>query len=57
MSLDTKTLDELEEIARILRRQIRHHPRKCKLERAELWEVEQWIALRQKEKQAVAAAA
>ncbi len=46
MSLDTKTLEELEHIAAILRRLIHHHPRQSKLERAELREVEQWIALR-----------
>ncbi len=48
MALDTKALKELEQIAAILRRQIRHHPRQSKLERAELQEVEQWIALRRR---------
>jgi hypothetical protein len=51
MSLDTKRLEELEQIAAILRRLIRHHPRQAKLERAELQEVEQWIALRRRDGQ------
>ncbi len=51
MSLDTKTLEELEQIAAILRRLIHHHPRQAKLERAELQEVEQRIAWRRSDRQ------
>ncbi len=51
MSLDTKTLEELDQIAAILRRLIRHHPRQSKLERAELQEVEQRIVLRRRDAQ------
>ena len=49
MALDTKTLTELEQIATNLRQQIRLNPRHSKLEQVELTEVEEWIALRQKE--------
>ncbi len=54
MSLETETLENLQEISAILRRVISQHPHTAQLERAELWEVEQWIAERQKEKKAAA---
>ena len=57
MALDTKTLKELEQIATNLRQQIRLHPRHSKLEEVELREVEEWIALRRKEREAAAATA
>lgn len=49
MSLDTKTLVELEQLATNLRQQIRINPTHSKLELVELREVEEWIVLRQKE--------
>ena len=49
MALDTKTLAELEQLAANLRQQIRINPHHFKLEQVELREVEEWIALRQKE--------
>ncbi len=56
MALETKTLEQLQEIAAILHRVISQHPRTAQLERSELWEVEQWIAERRKEKEARTAA-
>ena len=49
MSLDTKTLVELEQLAANLRQQIRINPHHSKLELVELREVEEWIVLRQKD--------
>lgn len=57
MALDTKTLEELEQIASNLRQQIRLQPRHSKLEEVQLREAEEWIALRRKEREAAAAAA
>ena len=49
MGLDTKTLEELEQLAANLRQQIVLHPEDS-LDSAELREVEEWIALRRQEK-------
>ncbi len=49
MALDTKTLQELEQLANNLRQQIRLHPQHSKLEEVELREVEEWIELRRKD--------
>jgi hypothetical protein len=57
MALETKTLEQLQEIAAILQRVISQHPRTAQLERSELWEVEQWIAERRKEKEVAASTA
>ncbi len=54
MPVEIKTLEQLQEIAAILHRVISQHPRTAQLERSELWEVEQWIVERQKEKKAAA---
>jgi hypothetical protein len=56
MALDTKTLVELEQLAANLRQQVRINPRHSKLEQVELREVEEWIALRQKEADRAASA-
>lgn len=50
MGLDTKTLEELEQLAANLRQQILLHPEHSRLDSAELKDVEEWIALRQEEK-------
>lgn len=57
MALDTKTLEELDLLANNLCQQIRLHPRQSKLEEVELREVEEWIVLRRKEREAAIAAA
>jgi len=57
MALDTKTLEELELLAKNLRQQIRLRPRQSKLDEVELREVEEWIALRRKEKDGAIAVA
>ncbi len=49
MALDTKSLEELEQLAHNLHQQIRLHPHESKLEEVELREVEEWIALRRKD--------
>lgn len=49
MGLDTKSLEELELLAKNLRQQITLHPSHSNLERVELREVEEWIALRRKD--------
>jgi hypothetical protein len=51
MALDTKTLKELEQLAVNLRQQIRLNPHHSHLEQVELTDVEEWIALRQKEEE------
>jgi len=48
MSLENKSLAELEELASNLRKQITHHP-DFTLEKTELEEVEGWIKLRRME--------
>ena len=50
MGLDTKSLEELEQLAANLRRQIVLYPEDSRLESAELKDVEEWIALRRQEK-------
>jgi hypothetical protein len=57
MGLDTKTLEDLEQLAQNLRQQIRLHPQHSKLEEVELREVEEWIALRRKDGEEARAAA
>jgi hypothetical protein len=57
MAFDTKTLEELEELAHNLREQIRLHPNHSKLEQVELREVEEWIELRRKNGESERAAA
>ncbi len=57
MALDTKTLEELEQIANNLRQQIRLHPNHSRLEEVELREVEEWIALRRKDGEGARSAA
>ncbi len=57
MALDTKTLEQLEQLANNLRQQIRLHPNHSKLEEVELREVEEWIALRRKNGEEAHAAA
>ena len=52
MALDTKTLEELEQLAANLRQQIVLHPQHSEVDRAELKDVEDWIAVRRKEKTA-----
>lgn len=52
MGLDTKTLEELDLLAANLRQQIVLHPEHSRLDRAELKDVEEWIALRRQEKAA-----
>lgn len=49
MSLEDRTLAELEQLATKLRQQIARNPEHSKIERVELEDVEQWIALRCKE--------
>jgi hypothetical protein len=49
MSLENKTLAELEQLAVKLRQQIASNPEHSKIERVELEDVKQWIALRHKE--------
>jgi len=49
VSLENKTLTELEQLAVKLRQQIAHNPEHSKIERVELEDVEQWIHLRRKE--------
>ena len=50
MALDTKTLEELEQLAANLRQQIVLHPQHSHVDKAELKDVEDWIALRRQEK-------
>jgi len=50
MALDTKSLEELEQLAANLRQQILLHPEHSRVDSAELKDVEEWIALRQQEK-------
>jgi hypothetical protein len=50
MSLENKTLDELEQLAAKLRQQIARNPGHSKIERVELEDVEQWIAARRQER-------
>ncbi len=57
MALDTKTLEELEQLAHNLRQQIKLHPNHSKLEELELREVEEWIALRRRNGESENAAA
>jgi hypothetical protein len=57
MALDTKSLEELEQLAHNLRQQIRLHPQNSKLEEVELREVEEWIALRRMDGEEARAAA
>ncbi len=52
MGLDTKSLEELEQLAANLRKQIALHPDHSRLDSAELKDVEEWIALRREEKAA-----
>lgn len=51
MSLETKSLTELENIAAKLRERIRQNPGHCRIEQVELADVIQWIALRKREAQ------
>ena len=50
MALDTKSLEELEQLAANLRQQIARYPLESHPEMVELRDVEEWIALRRKEK-------
>jgi len=52
MALDTKTLEELEQLAANLRQQIVLHPQHSAVDKAELKDVEDWIAIRRQEKTA-----
>jgi len=52
MGLDTKSLEELEQLAANLRQQIVLHPEHSRPDSAELKDVEEWIALRRQEKAA-----
>jgi hypothetical protein len=52
MALDTKTIEELEQLAANLRQQIVLHPEHSAVDKAELKDVEDWIALRRQEKTA-----
>jgi hypothetical protein len=52
MGLDTKTIEELEQLAANLRQQIVLHPEHSQDDSAELQDVEEWIALRRQEKAA-----
>ena len=52
MGLDTKTLEELEQLAANLRQQIVLHPEHSQMDSAELKDVEEWIALRRQGKTA-----
>jgi len=49
MGLDTKSLEELEQLAANLRQQIVLHPEHSQLDSAELKDVKYWIALRQQQ--------
>lgn len=49
MSLDTKTLAELEKLASDLRAKIAQNPAHSKIEQVELDDVEGWIELRRRE--------
>jgi len=49
MGLDTKSLEELEQLAANLRQQLVLHPEHSQLDGAELEDVEYWIALRRQE--------
>jgi hypothetical protein len=49
MSLENKSLAELEELASNLRSQIARHPAHSTLEKVELEDVEGWITSRRKE--------
>ena len=49
MGLDTKSLEELEQLAANLRQQIVVHPEHSRMDNAELKDVEEWIALRRQE--------
>ena len=50
MALDTKTLEELEQLAANLRQQIVLHPQHFEVDKAELKDVEDWIAVRGRDK-------
>jgi hypothetical protein len=50
MGLETKSLEELEQLATNLHQQILFHPEHSRLDSAELKDVEEWIALRRQEK-------
>ena len=50
MGLDTKSLEELEQLAANLSQQIALHPEHSHLERVELKDVEEWIASRRQER-------
>jgi len=52
MGLDTKTLEELEQLAANLRQQIVLHPEHSQADSTELKDVEEWIVLRRQEKTA-----
>lgn len=52
MGLDTKSVEELEQLAANLRKQIALHPDHSRLDSAELKDVEEWIAFRRQEKAA-----
>jgi len=52
MALDTKSLEELEQLAANLRQQTVLHPEHSRLDSAELKDVEEWIGLRRQEKAA-----
>jgi len=52
MGLDTKSLEELEQLAANLRQQIVLHPEHSELDRAALNDVEEWLALRRQKKTA-----
>jgi hypothetical protein len=52
MGLDTKSLEELEQLAANLRQQIVLHPEHSELDGAALKDVEEWIAFRRQEKAA-----
>ncbi len=52
MSLANKSLEELEQLARNLREQIRFDPEHTQLELCELHNVEEWIEFRREQKEA-----
>jgi hypothetical protein len=49
MSLETKSLAELEELASNLRKQIARSPNHSTMEKVELEQVQDWLALRRRE--------
>ena len=50
MGLETKSLEELEQLAANLRQQIVLHPEHSRLDSAALKDVEEWIVLRRQKK-------